>query len=123
MFTMKSLKENNLTVANASDILLIVNDYCGDNCEGCIFKSCLRDKLDSLYGTFISSVAESFGLEYGKPFKIKPVGSNEGINYIEGMEFVLDENDCILVNDGSGDVLNCILDFLIEGDFEVVSND
>ena len=120
---MKSLKENNLTVANARDILLIVNDYCGDNCEGCIFKSCLRDKLNSLYGTFISSVAESFGLEYGKPFKIKPVGSNDGRNYIEGMEFVLDENDCILVNDGSGDVLNCILDFLIEGDFEVVSND
>lgn len=120
---MKSLKENDLTVANARDILLIVNDYCGDNCKGCIFKSCLRDKLDSLYDTFIFSVAESFGLEYDKPFKIKPVGISDGKDYMERMEFVLDGNDCILINDGSGDTFNSILDFLIEGDYGVVSND
>ena len=123
MVTLKSLKENDLTVANARDILLIVNDYCGDNCEGCIFKSCLRDKLDSLYNTFIFSVAESFGLEYGKPFKIKRVGVSDGKDYMERLEFVLDEYDCILINDGSGDTFNSILDFLIEGDYEVVSND
>lgn len=122
MITLKSLKGNNLTLANIEEALSAIYYCCDNDCENCVFDSCITHKAYNLYTTLISGIAYSFGIVEDIPFKIKPIGTRTVTESVEKLVFML-SNGNIYINNDSGDTFNSILDLLIEGTYEVVLND
>ena len=122
MIIMKPIKETSLTVAKAEDMLLAIYDYCGEDCENCVFDSCVADKAYNLHIKLISGIAHSFGIVDDIPFKIRPIGTRTVTESVEKLVFMLSTGN-IYINNGSGDTFNSILDLLIEGTYELVLDD
>lgn len=106
-------------LAKAEDTLLTIYDYCGRDCDNCVFDSCVAFKAYNLYNKLISGIAHSFGILDNKQFRIKRIGTRTVTEAIEDARFVL-YNGNIYIHNGSGDTFNSILDLLIEGTYEVV---
>ena len=122
MIIMNPLKETSLTVAKAKDMLLAIYDYCDEDCENCVFDSCITDKAYKMYTELITGIAHSFGIIDDIPFKIRPIGTRTVTESVEKLVFMLSTGN-IYINNDYGDTFNSILDLLIEGTYEVVSDD
>ena len=117
MITLKTL-----VLAKAEDALLAIYDYCGQDCDNCVFDSCVADKAYNLHIKLISGIAHSFGIVDDISFKIRPIGTRTVTESVEKLVFMLSTGN-IYINNGSGDIFNSILDLLIEGTYEVVLDD
>lgn len=116
MVTLKSI------LNKSEDLLLAVYDYCGRDCDSCGFDSCVANRAYNLHSELISGIAHSFGILDNKKFRIKHIGTRTVTEAIEDANFVL-YNGNIYIHNGSGDTANYILDWLLEGTYEVVLND
>ena len=114
MITLKTL-----VLAKAEDALLAIYDYCGQDCNNCVFDSCVANRAYNLHAELISGIAHSFGILDNKQFRIKHIGTRTVTEAIEDARFVL-YNGNIYIHNGSGDTFNSILDLLLEGTYEVV---
>ena len=117
MITLKTL-----VLAKAEDALLAIYDYCGQDCDNCVFDSCVADKAYNLHIKLISGIAHSFGIVDDISFKIRPIGTRTVTESVEKLVFMLSTGN-IYINNDYGDTFNSILDLLIEGTYEVVSDD
>ena len=115
MITLKTL-----VLTKAEDALLAIYDYCDNDCENCVFDTCITDDAYNLHIKLISGIAKSFGIVENTPFRIKPIGTRTVTESVEEAVFTLSNGN--IYND-SGHASNTILDLLIEGTYEVVSND
>lgn len=109
-------------LSKAEDALFAIYDYCGRDCDNCVFDSCVAEKAYNLHIKLISELAHSFGIVDNTPFKIRPIGTRTVTESVEKLVFML-SNGNIYINNGSGDTFNSILDLLIEGTYEVVLDD
>ena len=76
-----------------------------------------------MYEMFIDGAAKYIGIEYDKPFKVVHDSKrNTATDVIfPDMEFVLKKDDGVVINNGSGDTFNSILDALLKGQFDLVA--
>ena len=111
MITLKNL------LAKTEDALLAIYDYCDNDCENCVFDTCITDDAYNLHIKLISGIAKSFGIVENTPFRIKPIGTRTVTESVEEAVFTLSNGN--IYND-SGDTFNSILDLLLEGTYEVV---
>ena len=114
MITLKNL------LAKTEDALFAIYDYCDNDCENCVFDSCITDDAYNLHVKLISGIAKSFGIVEDTPFKIKSIGTRTVTESVEEAVFTLSNGN---IYNGSGHASNTILDLLIEGTYEVALND
>lgn len=114
MITLKNL------LAKTEDALFAIYDYCDNDCENCVFDSCMTDMAYNLHIRLISGIAKSFGIVEDTPFRIKPTGIRTITESVEEAVFTLSNGN---IYNGSGHASNTILDLLIEGTYEVILND
>lgn len=114
MITLKNL------LAKTEDALFAIYDYCDNDCENCVFDSCMTDDAYNLHIRLISGIAKSFGIVENTPFRIKPIGIRTVTESVEEAVFTLSNGN---IYNGSGHTSNTILDLLLEGKYEVVSID
>ena len=124
----RSFVNNNMTIENIREALWSIICHCGSiTCENCPYKECLREKAIDMYDMFVDGAAKYIGIEYDKPFKVVHDSKRNTIidlpvnAILDNMEFVLKENDGIVVKDGSGDTFNIILDLLLKGQVDLVA--
>ena len=107
-------------LSKAEDALFAIYDYCDEDCENCVFDSCMTDDAYNLHVKLISGIAKSFGIVEDTPFKIKSIGTRTVTESVEEAVFMLSNGN---IYNESGHASNTILDLLIEGTYEVVPND
>ena len=107
-------------LSKAEDALFAIYDYCDNDCENCVFDSCMTDDAYNLHVKLISGIAKSFGIVEDTPFKIKSIGTRTVTESVEEAVFMLSNGN---IYNESGHASNTILDLLIEGTYEVIPND
>ena len=107
-------------LSKAEDALFAIYDYCDNDCENCVFDSCITEDAYNLHVKLISGIAKSFGIVEDTPFKIKSIGTRTVTESVEEAVFMLSNGN---IYNESGHASNTILDLLIEGTYEVVPND
>ena len=120
----RSFVDYNMTIENAREALWSIVWHCDSiTCEKCPYKECLREKAINMYEMFIDGAAKYIGIEYDKPFKVIHDSKRNTTTDIifPDMEFVLKKDDGVVINNGSGDTFNSILDALLKGQVDLVT--
>ena len=115
------MNKSSMTVDEARKLLWSMICHCENiECSKCIYKECLQEKAIAMYKIFVEGTAKSLGIEYNKPFTLvkNPMcGTTRPDSHVTSLEFVLKENKGVMINDGSDDNCNSILDLIIAGDY------
>ena len=118
---MVTMTKHSMTIDEARELLWSMICHCENiECSKCTYKECLEDKAIDMYEIFVEGTAKSLGIEYNKPFTLvkNPMcGTTLSDSHLTNLEFVLKENKGVMINDGSGDTFNNVLDLIIAGDY------
>ena len=115
------MNKSSMTIDEARKLLWSMICHCEDiECDRCTYKECLKEKAIDMYKIFVEGTAKSLGIEYDKPFTLakNPMcGTTRPDSLVTSLEFVLKEDKGVMINDGSDDNCNSILDLIIAGDY------